>query len=76
MCWSNMLLDSYAISEIALLRILKANSLSGTKFIDLGREGEVTDGRLIRADVSKTWNVLSWSGGQEFKLLLNQTWGV
>ena len=25
---------------------------------------EVTDGRVVRADVSVTWNVLSWSGGR------------
>ena len=49
-----MLLDFYAISEIALLRVLKAISLSGTKFICLGREGEVTDGPVIRTDVSVT----------------------
>ena len=24
---------------------------------------EVTDGQVVRADVSVTWNVLSWSGG-------------
>ena len=27
----------------------------------------VTDGRVVRAGVSVTWNVLSWSGGHEFE---------
>ena len=29
---------------------------------------EVTDGRVVRAGVSETWNVLSWSGGHEYEL--------
>ena len=28
---------------------------------------EVTDGQVVRAGVSVTWNVLSWSGGHEFE---------
>ena len=28
---------------------------------------EVTDCRVIRAGISVTWNVLSWSGGHEFE---------
>ena len=28
---------------------------------------EVTDGRVVRAGISVTWNVMSWSGGHEFK---------
>ena len=28
---------------------------------------EVTDGQVVRAGVLVTWNVLSWSGGHEFK---------
>ena len=27
----------------------------------------VTDGQVVRADVSVTWNVVSWSGGHEFE---------
>ena len=38
--------------------------------------GRVTDGRVIRAGVSVTWNVLSWSEGHEFELQLGQTWGA
>ena len=32
------------------------------------RQHNVTDGQVVRAGVSVTWNVLSWSGGHEFKL--------
>ena len=28
---------------------------------------EVTEGRVVRAGISVTWNVLSWSGGHEFE---------
>ena len=29
--------------------------------------GEVTDGLMVRAGISVTWTVLSWSGGHEFE---------
>ena len=38
------------------------------------RSQEVTDGRVVRAGVSVTWNVLSWSGGHEFKPRSGSTW--
>ena len=28
---------------------------------------EVTDGQMVKAGASMTWNVLSWSGGHELK---------
>ena len=37
---------------------------------------EVTDGRVVRAGVSVTWNVLSWSGGYEFESQLGWTLGA
>ena len=48
---------------------------------DLERYGrlnmeEVTDGQVVRAGVSVTWNVLSWSGGYEFEPRSGQTWGA
>ena len=36
----------------------------------------VTDGQVVRAGVSVTWNVLSWSGGHEFEPWLGRTWGA
>ena len=35
---------------------------------------EVTDGLLVRAGVSVTWTVLSWSEGHEFEPQSGQTW--
>ena len=32
----------------------------------------VTDGRVVRAGISVTWNVLSWSGGHEFESQLGR----
>ena len=38
---------------------------------------EITDGQVVRAGVSVTWNVLSWSGGHErTPLRLNLWWVV
>ena len=37
---------------------------------------ETTDGLVVRAGVSLTWNVLSWSGGHEFEPWLGRTWGA
>ena len=37
---------------------------------------KVTDGRVVRASVSVTWNMLSWSGGHVFKLQSGQIWGA
>ena len=36
---------------------------------------QVTDGRVVRAGVSVTWNVLSWSEGHEFEPQSGWTWG-
>ena len=36
----------------------------------------VTDGQVVRAGVSVTWNVLSWSGGHEFEPQSGGTWGA
>ena len=36
----------------------------------------VIDGRVVRAGVSVTWNVLSWSGGHEFEPWSGRTWGT
>ena len=36
------------------------------QYIKLTRVSEVTDGWVVKAGVSVTWNVLSWSGGHEF----------
>ena len=33
----------------------------------------VTDGQVVRAGISVTWNVLSWSGGHEFERQLGRT---
>ena len=38
--------------------------------------GEATDGQVVRAGVSVTWNVLSWSGGHEFEPRSGRTWGA
>ena len=35
---------------------------------------EVTDGRVVRAGVSVTWTVLTWSGGHEFEPRSGWTW--
>ena len=35
-----------------------------------------TDGLVVRAGVSVTWNVLSWSGGHEFEPWSGRTWGA
>ena len=40
------------------------------------RSGEVTDGLVVIAGVSVTWNILSWSGGHEFKPRPGWTWGA
>ena len=37
---------------------------------------EVTDSLVVRAGVSVTWTVLSWSGGHEFEPRSGWTWGV
>ena len=37
---------------------------------------EVNDGLVVRAGVSVTWSVLSWSGGHEFEPQLDRTWGA
>ena len=37
---------------------------------------EVIDGRVIRAGISVTWNVLSWSGGHELEPQSDGTLGV
>ena len=37
---------------------------------------EVTDGLVVITGVSVTWNVLSWSGGHEFKPQSGWTWGA
>ena len=37
---------------------------------------KVTDGLVVIAGVSVTWNVLSWSGGHEFKPRLGWIWGA
>ena len=37
---------------------------------------EVTDGQVVRAGVSVTWTVLSWSGGHEFDPRAGRTWGA
>ena len=37
---------------------------------------EVIDGLVVRAGVSVTCNVLSWSGGHEFEPWLGWTWGA
>ena len=36
----------------------------------------VADGRVVRAGISVTWNVLSWSRGHEFEQRLGRTWVV
>ena len=36
--------------------------------------GEITDGQVVRAGVSVTWNVLSWSWGHEFEPWSGRTW--
>ena len=36
----------------------------------------VADGRVVRAGVSVTWNVMSWSGVHEFEPRLGRTWGA
>ena len=38
--------------------------------------GEVTDGQVVRASISVTWNVLSWSIGQAFEPQSGRTWGA
>ena len=37
---------------------------------------EVTDGQVVGAGVSVTWNVWSWSGGHEFEPCSGRTWGA
>ena len=37
-------------------------------------EREVTNGGVVRAGISVTWNVLSWAGGHEFEPWLGRTW--
>ena len=37
---------------------------------------QVTDDQVVRAGISVTWNVLSWSGGHEFAPRLGRIWGV
>ena len=37
---------------------------------------KVTDVRVVRAGISVTWNVLSWSGGHEFKPQSGRTWSA
>ena len=37
---------------------------------------EVTDGRVVKACVSVTWNVLSWSESHEFEPWSGRTWGA
>ena len=64
-----MLLDqiSYLIQyqneNVWLLNILSADKLIWTLFV------ADTDGWVVRARVSVTWNVLSWSVGHEFEAL-------
>ena len=36
----------------------------------------VANGQVVRAGVSVTWNVLSWSGGHEFESQSGRTWGA
>ena len=38
--------------------------------------GKVIDGTVVRACVSLTWNMLSWSGGHEFEPQSGRTWGA
>ena len=45
-------------------------------FSSMGMALEVTDGLVVRAGVSVTWNVLSWSGGHEFEPRSGRTWGA
>ena len=39
-------------------------------------QAEVTDGLVVIVGVSVIWNVLSWSGGHEFKPQPGWTWGA
>ena len=36
----------------------------------------ITDGLVVRAGDSGSWNVLSWSGGHEFEPQSGRTWGA
>ena len=38
--------------------------------------GEVTDGNVVKAGVSVTWNVVSWSGGHESESQSGRNWGA
>ena len=37
---------------------------------------QVTDGRVVRAGISVTWDILSCSGGHEFEPRSDRTWGA
>ena len=49
---------------------------SGTDWFWLWMVLILTDGQVVRAGVSVTWNVLSWSGGHEFEPRSDRTWGA
>ena len=48
-------------------------TFSNKIFVLFPQDG-VTDGLVVRAGVSVTWNVLSWSGGHEFEPWSGRTW--
>ena len=48
------------------------NSVIGQRRKD-GKVG-ATDGRVVRARLSVTWNVLLWSGGHEFEPWWGRIW--
>ena len=52
------------------------NIVGFTRSLFSGTILAATDGQVVKAGVSVTWNVLSWSGGHEFEFRLGGTWGV
>ena len=54
----------------------EASCLSQHNHTAIWQGRRVTDGRVVSAGISVTWNVLSWSGGHEFEPQLRWTWGA
>ena len=70
----------YLVPQLSLIywgpstRATKSGRQSTDKTVTDGPE--VTDGLVVRAGVSVTWNVVSWSGGHEFEPQSGRTWGA
>ena len=65
---------NYEYVHVTLALIVQINTEWKKK--EFRKRLEVTDGQVVRAGISVTWNVLSWSGGHEFETCLGRTWGA